>query len=398
MKAKILRRWMGRLLLALGSAVFSLGLCEVIVRRLYPEYGIPVFTTKLFTEFDPVLGWRKIPGFRGTHVQEEYTVVEQFNSKGLRGPEIPYEKPAGTYRVLVLGDSFTEGYTVEFADLFSEILRGKLADATSARVEMVNAGTGGYSNDQELLFFRTEGRRYQPDLVLVLYCANDAPMNTKTYYNTWDRGQKPRFSLVNGELVQDHQPRKTWDRAEEAGKDLARKEHDYKKSFEFWKPDTWFLHRLVRHALARRQGRRPPDGMLADGSGSDPSAPPSAPGAYRGRVEEWDLTEALLGQIQREAAEVGAKFLVFNIPEKGEVYAATPPAHPVEENLRELCRRRDLPLVPAVEAFRRQAALLAKEGRRLYWKKDAHWTPEGHRLAAELIARHLLGNRADFGL
>ena len=34
----------------------------------------------------------------------------KFNSRGLRGPERGYEKPAGTFRTLLLGDSFTDGY------------------------------------------------------------------------------------------------------------------------------------------------------------------------------------------------------------------------------------------------------------------------------------------------
>src|SRR4051812_42537972 len=40
-------------------------------------------------------GWKRSPEF------ETYVRV---NSHGLRGPEIPYEKPADTFRVLVVGD------------------------------------------------------------------------------------------------------------------------------------------------------------------------------------------------------------------------------------------------------------------------------------------------------
>ena len=40
---------------------------------------------------------------------------------------------------------------------------------------MINGGTVAYSTDQEYLFYRDEGRRYAPDVVVVFVYHNDIP-------------------------------------------------------------------------------------------------------------------------------------------------------------------------------------------------------------------------------
>ena len=391
-------RLLVNLLVMLIATAFALGLAECIVRLIYPEFGIPIFTTKLFTEFDPLLGWRKIPNFHGTHVQDEYTIVERFNSKGLRGPEYPYKKPAGEYRILVLGDSFAEGYTVEFEELCSELLKQKLNTGLNKRVQVINAGTGGYSTDQELLFLRTEGVKYEPDLVIVLYCENDAPMNVKSVYYTMGRGQKPLFALEDGKLSLKSTPQKTWDRTKDAEKDLAKKEHDYKKPFSLLKPDTWYLYRLTKYVLSRRSKNATAGGPIEQALESAPEDKPAGDTVYRGRQDDWIMTEALMAQIQKEAADAGAKFLLYSIPQKEDVYSAKAPDSAIEHNLHVMSQRHAMKLIPTIATFRKQAANLASSQKRLYWKKDSHWTPEGHRLTAEILAQHILSHRTEYGL
>src|SRR5215207_4791266 len=81
----------------------------------------------------------------------EFSTHVRVNSKGLRGPEIPYTKPAGVYRVLVLGDSFTFGAQVEEDDTLvvrlAEHLRAAAARAGSAitEVETINGGVDGWN-------------------------------------------------------------------------------------------------------------------------------------------------------------------------------------------------------------------------------------------------------------
>lgn len=174
------------------SLMLVLGLCEVALRVVSSQLTEKRQHNRLFVEYDSLLGWRKIPGKKGKFVTEEYEIVESFNSKGIRGPEYSYEKEGGEYRILVLGDSFAEGYSVEFDDLFSEVLKNRLNENADFYYQVINTGTGGYSTDQELLFFQHEGKKYHPDLTVLLFCINDVLVNTRDTY--W-RGNKPLFKL-----------------------------------------------------------------------------------------------------------------------------------------------------------------------------------------------------------
>ena len=151
------RTWLKHLALLLLGSTLGLGAAEVVLRLFWRSPSRQPSHHRLFCRYDPLYGWSKIPGFAADRITREYRVRERFNSRGLRGPEYPYEKPGNEYRILVLGDSSAEGYSVEFEQLFSELLERGLAARSGRRIEAINAGTGGWSTDQELLFFEHEG-------------------------------------------------------------------------------------------------------------------------------------------------------------------------------------------------------------------------------------------------
>jgi hypothetical protein len=70
-------------------------------------------------------------------------------------------------------------------------------------VEVINMGVGGFGVDQELICLQSEGFRYQPDLVLayVGHYGNRRHMYTQRFGK-----QKPRFVLVDGNLVLENSP------------------------------------------------------------------------------------------------------------------------------------------------------------------------------------------------
>lgn len=108
---------------------------------------------------DPVLWWRPREG-------------PPYNEQGFKGPAVQIPKPEDAIRILVYGDSNTEG-TPEHS--WPQRLQARLSErAHSGRTyEVLNAGVAGYSSHQGLLRYREDSATYQPDIVLVSFGWND---------------------------------------------------------------------------------------------------------------------------------------------------------------------------------------------------------------------------------
>jgi lysophospholipase L1-like esterase len=105
----------------------------------------------------------------------EAALTYRTNSRGFRGPEFLVEKPVDTFRVLVLGDSFTFGAGVRERDTFVARLRSQLrATAGDTLFEVLNLGVMGFDIADEANLLRTLAVDYQPDLVLFCIFLNDA--------------------------------------------------------------------------------------------------------------------------------------------------------------------------------------------------------------------------------
>src|SRR5262249_23987010 len=137
--------------------------------RLFGPFLPGEYNLGIEREFDPVLGWRHRPGYVGGTRTSEYAVRFAINDRGLRDEPIPYDKPAGGWRVLALGDSSLAASHVTLEQMMTKQLQGLLRAQLPGRpVEVVNAGVSGYGQAQEYLYLDREGYRYGPDLVLVV--------------------------------------------------------------------------------------------------------------------------------------------------------------------------------------------------------------------------------------
>lgn len=93
----------------------------------------------------------------------------EINSQGLRGPEVAYEKPANTYRILNVGDSVAMGWGVGEEETYGYQLEQYLNETAdnSQHFQVINAAVPGWNLANELAFLQAEGLRYEPDLVLL---------------------------------------------------------------------------------------------------------------------------------------------------------------------------------------------------------------------------------------
>ena len=106
------------------------------------------------------------PGVAVPHRSAEFDYVFRTNSLGFRGRLVEEKKPAGHRRWVVLGDSFVAGVGVSDEAVFTERLAEELV---SRRIDVVNVGRAGTSTIRELTLFRHIGRRFDPDVVLLVY-------------------------------------------------------------------------------------------------------------------------------------------------------------------------------------------------------------------------------------
>jgi hypothetical protein len=175
------------------STLFAITLSEIALRLigLKPLYVSP--ERDRFWKYDSLLGWAHEPGQEGIFETLQFRTVVRINENGLRDRPHAYERQKGTERILVLGDSFAWGYGVEESERFSQLLEKSL------EVEVINAGVSGYSTDQELLWYRDEGIKYETDLVVLVLTGNDVGDNDHLLVNTIY--YKPKFVLEDSQLV-----------------------------------------------------------------------------------------------------------------------------------------------------------------------------------------------------
>jgi lysophospholipase L1-like esterase len=390
------RRRLGRragVVLLAAASFFLAGLVlELAARLTRPAEGWSRADLSTYTEYDPLLGWRKRAGARARLSFPEYTYDVAINAEGLRDPERGYDNRSGVPRILLLGDSFVEGIGVASDDGVAR----RLEAALGARmpVEVVNGGSGGYSTDQELLFYRFEGRRYTPQVVLLFFYYNDVIGNIRDTY--W-RGRKPVFGVREGRLVEPEGP-------------VSR------EAFLAPPPDT--LDEADGgadgSALLGRVRRRLREGAprvyaAAAGLGLWPPVKPRpAPDEMlvyetkaRPEIEDaWTRTRLLLRALADDVSRDDARFGVVYVPSRLEAaerswqltclrygWEGAADRDQVRTRLKTIAQGEGFPLLDLTDALRRgDRGLLGGA----YYEYDPHWNAKGHAVAAAEVQKFVL--------
>lgn len=125
------------------------------------------------------------------------------NSDGLRDREFVIPKPDNTYRILVLGDSFTWGVGLDVEETIPKLLERRLSESSEiGNFEVINAAIPGYNTIEEFLLLREKGLKYKPDIVLLIYNLNDIEylmhLSEKTY---GDKEPTPVVEIDSGEDI-----------------------------------------------------------------------------------------------------------------------------------------------------------------------------------------------------
>jgi lysophospholipase L1-like esterase len=167
-------------LLVLAGIVFLCATGELILRWTgkYDSY----FERNGVRGMDPVAReelrepWLYIhpPGGRGRSVQSEYSQSFEYNSYGFVGAWPPPEKPAGEFRIIAVGDSYTEGV----GDPEGLGYVGRLAKSLGGRrglprYRVMNAGVAGSDPVYGVELLRHRLLEFRPDLVTITVNSSD---------------------------------------------------------------------------------------------------------------------------------------------------------------------------------------------------------------------------------
>ena len=147
-------------------------------------------------ESDPYTCYKIKPNWSGFYPNG---IPVRCNSLGLYNKEITFEKKDGTFRILVLGDSFTAGSNIRVEQAYLFLLEKILNKTCRVPVEVINAGVGGWDPFMYAQYYEHYGRKIEHDMVLVgFFVGND------TYDITSDFSQCPK--IVLGRRVYSNNP------------------------------------------------------------------------------------------------------------------------------------------------------------------------------------------------
>jgi len=121
-----------------------------------------------------LLGANRPPATGYAPVNTNRRAMRPHNAHGYRDLERTPDKPAGTRRLLCLGDSFAWGASVEFEDALPQRLERGLTRRRQERWEVVSLALPGMNTVDQEAQLEQEGFLYHPDVVLLAYVLNDS--------------------------------------------------------------------------------------------------------------------------------------------------------------------------------------------------------------------------------
>ena len=255
-----------------------------------------------FVVEDPSLGWVSRPRSK--------TALYTYNEQGIRvisaDTIYPPDAAAGTVRLAVFGDSYTNGAEVRdhetWAAQAEALLRGR-----HESVELLNLGVNGYGMDQAYLRWERVGRGYRPDVVVFGLQVENIHRNVNLIRPLYQRATenlpfaKPRFVLDNGQLRLINSPVPPPSQLPAILRNI----------------DAWPLAQYEVHYRPADYVHRPWDyslalGFLARAMGEQVTPPDEdeAP------AEQQELGMAILEAFEKSVRATGARFVVMYMPKR----------------------------------------------------------------------------------
>ena len=362
------------------------------------------FSAPIWFEPHPELGWSMRPGAQGMWTKEGHAYA-QVNAAGFRDREHALAKPAGTYRVAVIGDSVVEAFQVDMQAAFWWQLQESLRSCPALRdreVEVLAFGVSGYGTAQQALLLESTAMRYQPDLVLLAFAGNDLINNSRKLEA---ENERP-FFLPEGDGLRLDASFK----AERAFVNRSSPLYEAYRSASDWLRVVQLVQ-AARHGVQtwRQAGaaHAAPTPARKPVAGIEPTTPIEvfAPPRDPALEEAWTITERLVARMHRHSQRHNARFALVMLTHSAQVH----PDRAIRKNLEDalgvgdvfymerrmqaLGEREKFPVIPLAPELQKRADaekvyFHGFDNYRMGW---GHWNERGHRAAAEIIGARLCG-------
>ena len=382
----MLKNILSKALLVVCSIALTLGIAEIGLRVAH--IGYPGLGGKLhiFT-WNPYTGISLRPGAEGMG-HSENDVYVKVNSAGFHDREHSKAKPPNTYRIAVLGDSFTEAMQVPVDESFTSVMEKDLAGCSGLggkNVEAINFGVSGYGTAQELLVLRHYVWDYSPDMViLAFFTGNDVQNNNRILQ---DDPFRPYFVHQDGKLVLDNsfQQAPGW-KQQFSWPHLA-------LSWAVGHSNLLQVMAAAQNYLTRKNvdGIKPTEMGLNDAIYHAPTDP-----VWQ---DAWSVTDELIGVMNDEVKAHNAQFLVTtlsssiqvdpngNAREQLEKRLGVPDLLYPDDRVRQVSQKDGIPVLTLAPKFLAYAEQHQVQLHGFHGSNQGHWNEAGHKLGGELMAQ-----------
>src|SRR3989344_1100452 len=176
------RKFLSRRVRKVDKKLQNIFLLIIILTISFAAIEITIKTLKLadlqsFRQPDKEVHHSLIPNSKGVvRFRDEFKAVYIINSLGMRsdGREEKLEKGKSEFRVVFIGDSFTEGWGLSYEDTFTKLVENKLkAEYPETKWSVFNAGVASYSPITEYAYIKKRIIPLKPDLVVLLLDGSD---------------------------------------------------------------------------------------------------------------------------------------------------------------------------------------------------------------------------------
>ena len=379
--------------LILSSLTFALFVGEIGLRILSISYPS-------FYKVDSHRGHSLIRNMFGEWKHEGNAFIST-NKNGLRDKAYTKKKPKDTFRIIIIGDSFSEAIQLDKDKTFWSLTKEKLSKCqklSSKNIEVINFGVGDYGTTQEYTTLKYYASEFSPDLVLLTVFTDNDVINNSKVLSPHDRFS-PFLRRKDNEYVFDMSFRNT-------------KTYQWRNSFTrkklFFLINKSHVLQLVNQTriIINKQYPKLISGNLKVDKDISQNIEFTPDLYQRSSViweKEWNLTDKLIKLIQQENSILSTDYLVVTLSNPIQVYPnfsvreeyfknlATGNQFYPDQHIYKLSQTENfkvLNLAPLLQAYADKNKVFI-HGFNNTKIGSGHWNNLGHQVAGEIISNKI---------